>query len=149
MKRTRSAPGRHTGGVRWVDPGEKDRRSPGQASAGNLKPMDEQDALDILRRTLLPGWRAVGSEEHSVPRRPLISRKQPRRHQQRAQLRPRHPCFAQDSLCSAPAQAAIDELARLTAQGKDHAPCWHGQHGKSQSAWECVCPALVLTLPNV
>ena len=34
MNHTWSAPGRHTSGVSWVDPGEQDRRSLGQASAG-------------------------------------------------------------------------------------------------------------------
>jgi hypothetical protein len=40
--------------------------------------MDEQDALNILMKPTgdaPSGLRGVGSEEHSAPRRPLISRK--------------------------------------------------------------------------
>ena len=133
-----STPGRHTGGVSWVDPGEHNRRSLGQASAGGPEPMDEQGALDVpmnLARDAAPSGLAKGGLGGA--QRPSTRAHKPQattRHQQRAQTRPGDP---QLDLRLNPGRAraaasfdyfalgipaeAIDELApRLTAQGKDH-----------------------------
>lgn len=63
--------------------------------------MDEQDALNILMKPTgdaPSGLRGVGSEEHSAPRRPLISRKQPRGTNGARNRGPGRPRFPQDSL---------------------------------------------------
>ena len=60
MNHTWSTPGRRTGGVSWFDPGEQNRLSLGQASAGGPEPMDEQGALDVLMNLAREGRRSTG-----------------------------------------------------------------------------------------